>query len=241
MKVKTALYTIAIGGGYYNDQNDFVKNLMDQNPHARVESHSYMFEYRTPKEYKGREAEWKEIVKNRNKETSEFEELWPLWNDFSVRVDAEDLMDYSQHLPNEFTIKSTEIIELKIPADRATEGVAAQMAMFTQIGDMTAKTLKMMHEVEDFWHRNIETVSGEQHAVGESFNTRCGQIQPHIGLWNMNETLLLEDSCTDALQDYLNQGWRMIAIQPQPNQRRPDYILGRYNINYDRPDGAYRK
>lgn len=36
-----------------------------------------------------------------------------------------------------------------------------------------------------------------------------------------------EDCCTQEIQDLLKDGWRILAILPQPNQRRPDYILGR--------------
>ncbi len=61
----------------------------------------------------------------------------------------------------------------------------------------------------------------------EAFNTRCNQEQPSVSLMNVTETLLLENSCTDALQEHLSMGWRILAIQPQPDQRRPDYILGR--------------
>lgn len=45
-------------------------------------------------------------------------------------------------------------------------------------------------------------------------------------LHSMNETMLCEDLCTDALQGYLNEGWRLIAVCPQES-RRPDYVLGR--------------
>jgi hypothetical protein len=47
-----------------------------------------------------------------------------------------------------------------------------------------------------------------------------------------NEMLLIrevqvqEDCCTDMLQQQLTQGWRIIAVCPQPS-RRPDYILGK--------------
>lgn len=50
---------------------------------------------------------------------------------------------------------------------------------------------------------------------------------PSMDLLMINETLLLEDSCTDKLQDHLNEGWGIVACIPRPGQRRPDYILGR--------------
>ncbi len=50
---------------------------------------------------------------------------------------------------------------------------------------------------------------------------------PNNDLLNYEEVRAHEDLCTDTLQGYLDDGWRMIAVIPQVNQRRPDYILGR--------------
>jgi hypothetical protein len=35
------------------------------------------------------------------------------------------------------------------------------------------------------------------------------------------------DLCTDSLRGYLEDGWHILAICPQPKQRRPDYVLGK--------------
>lgn len=73
-----------------------------------------------------------------------------------------------------------------------------------------------------------------------SYNEKCEVHIPNMALATYNETLLLEDSCTDALQRALDSGWRIIAACPQA-QRRPDYILGRYNPNREvDSDGAKR-
>ena len=56
---------------------------------------------------------------------------------------------------------------------------------------------------------------------------------PNVGLWSMDEVQLLEDSCTDKLQGMLDDGWRIIAVCPPSEQRRPDYILGR-NSAYEK-------
>lgn len=76
-----------------------------------------------------------------------------------------------------------------------------------------------------------------------SFNSKCEVHMPGQALSIYNETLLLENRCTDALQESLDSGWRIIAACPQPDARRPDYILGRYNPNRTVPehrDGAKR-
>lgn len=60
-------------------------------------------------------------------------------------------------------------------------------------------------------------------------NERCEVHMPGQALSTYNETLLIEDACTDVLQESLNSGWRIICACPQPDSRRPDYILGRFN------------
>ena len=79
--------------------------------------------------------------------------------------------------------------------------------------------------------------------TSQSFNEK---VNVHVGgglIVTYNELKLLEDSCTDTLQLSLNDGWRIIAVCVQPDQRRPDYILGRYNSNMDtfNNSGALRK
>ena len=54
----------------------------------------------------------------------------------------------------------------------------------------------------------------------------------HVGgglITTYNDLLLKEDTCTDDLQNDLNNGWRIIAVCNQADQRRPDYVLGRFN------------
>ncbi len=61
-----------------------------------------------------------------------------------------------------------------------------------------------------------------------AYNPKVEVHVPGFALTTYNRVMLLEDSCTDALQTALNQGWRIIAACPQPDSRRPDYVLGRY-------------
>lgn len=48
-----------------------------------------------------------------------------------------------------------------------------------------------------------------------------------VSLTSINEVDYMEDACTNALQEYLNKGWRIIAVCPPNDSRRPTYILGR--------------
>lgn len=73
-----------------------------------------------------------------------------------------------------------------------------------------------------------------------TYNNRCDVHMPGNMLASYNEVQLIEDSCTDRLQESLAQGWRMIAVCPQPDQRRPDYIMGRWNPDMD-PDTSAKR
>jgi hypothetical protein len=50
---------------------------------------------------------------------------------------------------------------------------------------------------------------------------------PNNMMLEMKELKLETDACTDSINELMNDGWKLIAILPQHQQRRPDYILGR--------------
>lgn len=66
-----------------------------------------------------------------------------------------------------------------------------------------------------------------------NYNSKCEVHMPGQALSSYNDTQLMEDACTDELDAELCKGWRIIAACPQPDQRRPDYILGRWNPDRD--------
>jgi hypothetical protein len=84
----------------------------------------------------------------------------------------------------------------------------------------------MLNQIEEkfsYIDKQLDLFSNQQ------FNQK---VNVHVGgglIVTYNDLKLMEDSCTDALQSELNNGWRIIAVCVQPNNRRPDYILGRYN------------
>lgn len=57
-------------------------------------------------------------------------------------------------------------------------------------------------------------------------NERC-QVIVGSSAYNVTEVKLLADQCTDSLQCELNDGWHILAVCVQPNQRRPDYVMGK--------------
>ena len=77
-----------------------------------------------------------------------------------------------------------------------------------------------------------EVVIEPKQPEGNSFANYNNKVEVHMpgqALANYNELMLLEDCCTDEVARSLDNGWRIIASCPQPDQRRPDWILGRYN------------
>lgn len=48
----------------------------------------------------------------------------------------------------------------------------------------------------------------------------------NAGLYDMRTVHYEEDCCTDRLQGFLDDGWRLLAVCPPNDARRPTYILG---------------
>ena len=73
------------------------------------------------------------------------------------------------------------------------------------------------------YHVNKTLKDGHQGPINYNLQVAI----PSIGTLLIDEVCHLDDSCTDILQDHLNDGWRILAVCPPNAQRRPDYILGR--------------
>jgi len=81
-------------------------------------------------------------------------------------------------------------------------------------------------------HLENKSTMLEQLVENVTRNTFNKKTNVHVGgglITTYNDLMLKENVCTDVLQTELNNGWRIIAVCVQPDQRRPDYILGRYN------------
>lgn len=71
--------------------------------------------------------------------------------------------------------------------------------------------------------KKIEQLTGEGVRRGDAVTIAI----PDLGLMTVKYVKVLEDCCTDVLQDHLDKGWRLLAVCPPCSQRRPDYVLGR--------------
>jgi len=87
----------------------------------------------------------------------------------------------------------------------------------------------------DFMNSAVEKFNNALASFNEKveFNQKCDVHIGNLGLLNINQLAYTTDKCTEELQNILDEGWRILAVCPQPDQRRPDYVLGRYNENYN--------
>ena len=103
--------------------------------------------------------------------------------------------------------------------------------------DETEKTLKHYPEfvMSAFDARLDIVITNDPGSIGEFgpreprtiVNEKCKVVVPGLGLLEINQVKNENDYCTDRLNDDLKNGWKILAICPQPDQRRPDYILGK--------------
>lgn len=70
----------------------------------------------------------------------------------------------------------------------------------------------------------LDTNTVARHPV---VNQKVNVVVPGLGLLMLSEVRVATDYCTEDLNIDLRQGWRIVAVCMQPDQRRPDYILGR--------------
>lgn len=102
-------------------------------------------------------------------------------------------------------------------------------------------TMEGFHSILKQIEDKYEGLSDVLDRIGkQQFNEK---VNVHVGgglIVTYNELKLKENCCTDELQRLLNDGWRIISVCIQPDQRRPDYVLGRYNPNFDLNDMASR-
>lgn len=59
------------------------------------------------------------------------------------------------------------------------------------------------------------------------YNQKCNVHISNVGLLSIRTVKIECDYCTDRLQLDLDNGWHILAICPQPDSHRPDYVLGK--------------
>lgn len=146
---------------------------------------------------------WKEFI-----ETEEFAKM-SYYGAQAVTMQYEDFIDVKFAMKDESRLRSDSVFKLKVSPPQADifDMIEAHMALMS----------KQFEQLSKF--------------SSQQFNEKCNVPNYDTSMQLINQILLLEDCCSDYLQQALSEGWRIIAISPQPNQRRPDYILGRHTDN----------
>ena len=85
-------------------------------------------------------------------------------------------------------------------------------------------------EMYQKFNQVIENITNKIDTISNcnfSPDMHCNVNVPNLGLLQVREVTYRIDFCTEELQEMLNDGWMILAVCPQPSQRRPDYILGK--------------
>jgi hypothetical protein len=95
-------------------------------------------------------------------------------------------------------------------------GLTVRLAEDSNVDTMLTKLQDRVCTLEAQWRK-------EEH----QFSDRVQICIPDSPLLYIDEVTYLEDACTNNVQNYLDDGWRILAVCPPNAQRRPDYIFGR--------------
>lgn len=180
----------------------------------------------------------KELYKKNNEHdenlTDEIVSKWFNELDSEVRNQLCNLYNESKSEPK-FVYPDTFIVDMELWNEKwvwaysviRTVKVTRKLVDNGQVIDNLTSILKVMED-------KLETMQAiSKNLSNTTFNQKCNV---HVGgglLAQINRVKLLEDSCSDVLQQELNIGWRIISVNVQSDQRRPDYILGRYDPAYE--------
>lgn len=66
--------------------------------------------------------------------------------------------------------------------------------------------------------------------VEQSFNAKCNVMVPGFELLSIKTVVVRENCCTEIINDMLANNWKIVAVCPQADQRRPDYVMGRTEL-----------
>lgn len=137
-------------------------------------------------------------------ESEEFKNM-DYYGSQKVVMQYEDFIDVKFAMSDESQLRSESVFKINVNVSASS--------IFNMIETHTALMAKQFDQLS-----KLST---------QTFNEKVNVPNMDSFIAKMNQTMLLEDCCTDYLQSNLAKGWRIIAICPQPNQRRPDYILGK--------------
>lgn len=199
MKTQVQIHTVKLSGGYVEETpQEFLKHFEKVGKFEH-----YLSSWNRPKSVS--KEDWEELIKEENQEDTR--KMYPRYDDIRINIQDKDLVTLLMARQDRVTIENSEMVDVNVELETDSDRSEAYFL----------KTMKVMEKYQD----QLEKLSTN------TFNQKCGQHTGGIALAEYNQLKLKEDVCTDELQQELKSGWRILAVCPQPDQRRPDYILGK--------------
>lgn len=128
---------------------------------------------------------------------------------------------------SQYSVDPQDLMDLGVFGFEVVEKVSGPMLSFLD------KIERQLNRLEaTLTHAPLPFLSQAPPAPSQTFNAKCDVHVPGLGLLALNEVKVLEDCCTEELQQFLDEGWRIVAACPQPSSRRPDYVIGRHNPRF---------
>ena len=157
-------------------------------------------------------------------------------------VKAEYNLLYGTGCPTEIKdiIDNAVVLRMLLPADfKLRDGDETRWVMAGYLHQFIVDSSKLIGQevwnyisvVERLTDPNISIASiADKKPDGGTYN-QLVNVAVGGSTLHIDAVKVVEDYCTDQLQKELDSGWRIVAACVQPNQRRPDYILGKTNEN----------
>lgn len=163
------------------------------------------------------------------------------FNSIVTEESKDDKTTLNWVIPKETYQKLRELIE-ELPEEPTlgiywttyTAHIESLLNIFAKIEIKEVLKTKGYHDIHECIARINQNLDNMECKIKRNqehlFNSKVEVHVPGNALLEINEIIYKVDCCTDKLSNLLSEGWRIVAVCPQPDQRRPDYILGRVNV-----------
>lgn len=122
----------------------------------------------------------------------------------------------------ELTVQDAELLELVVGGVKHKVEDTTTITVSVDTGaDKSEMFFQKTMDIMERYQKQLERLSEN------TFNEKVKVHTGGLALAEYNQTMVKYDCCTDELQSTLAEGWRIMAVCVQPDQRRPDYVLGK--------------
>lgn len=131
--------------------------------------------------------------------------------------------------PEEYAELRATVKEIDWPEDQAkAKDLWATWEGLVDDGDVARFTRFGLHVKIS----RVRGVASERRPDHNNISQHFHQIAvANVGLMEVQRVMVLEDCCTDELQKRLDQGFRILAVCPPNDTRRPSYVIGHKDKN----------